>query len=120
MLRAPLMRMRCKDFFCWGGGSLLLLGITSSDPPLHLFFKKRRGVNFNYLRQRGNLKNLKGLEAWCMGTVFLKGCGGRDLVLFLFNCLKVYCLFFSATIILWKKVILSCLNMNLKISHKLE
>ena len=29
-------------------------------------------------------------------------------------------LFFSATIILWKKVILSCLKMNLKISHKLR
>ena len=112
------MRMRCKDFFCWGGGSLLLLGITSSGGGGG--GGGGGGVNFNYLRQRGNLKNLKGLEAWCMGTVFLKGCGGRDLVLFLFNCLKVYCLFFSATIILWKKVILSCLNMNLKISHKLE
>ena len=29
-------------------------------------------------------------------------------------------IFFSATIILWKKVILSCLKMNLKISHKLR
>ena len=29
-------------------------------------------------------------------------------------------LFFPATIILWKKVILSCLKMNLKISHKLR
>ena len=29
-------------------------------------------------------------------------------------------LFFSATIILGKKVILSCLKMNLKISHKLR
>ena len=29
-------------------------------------------------------------------------------------------LFFSVTIILWKKVILSCLKMNLKISHKLR
>ena len=29
-------------------------------------------------------------------------------------------LFFSAIIILWKKVILSCLKMNLKISHKLR
>ena len=29
-------------------------------------------------------------------------------------------LFFSATIILWKKVILSCLKMNLKISPKLR
>ena len=27
---------------------------------------------------------------------------------------------FSVTIILWKKVILSCLKMNLKISHKLR
>ena len=27
-------------------------------------------------------------------------------------------LFFSATIVLWKKVILSCLKMNLKISYK--
>ena len=29
-------------------------------------------------------------------------------------------LFFSATIILWKKVILSCLKMNLKIFHQLR
>ena len=29
-------------------------------------------------------------------------------------------LFFSVTIILWKKVILSCLKMNLKMFHKLR
>ena len=28
--------------------------------------------------------------------------------------------FFSATIILWQKFILSCLKMNLKVSHKLS
>ena len=67
------------------------------------------------------------------GQAFLKG----GLALFLFNFFKVYhfriwkllfaklCyafeekLFFYATIILWKKVILSCLKMRLKISHKL-
>ena len=74
------------------------------------------------------------------GQVFLKGGGGAGpLALFLFNFQDLsflhleitlsfakLCyafeekLFFSSTIILWKKVILSCLKMNLKISHKLR
>ena len=67
----------------------------------------------------------KGVEVWC-----------RERSLFLFNFFKfiistftnyftlsktVLCIwrkFISATIILWKKVILSCLKMNLEISHK--
>ena len=70
------------------------------------------------------------------GQVFLKGEGVTP---FLFNFFKVYhfcilkllyplqnCvhyakkLYFSVTIILSKKVILSCLKMNLKLSHKLK
>ena len=70
------------------------------------------------------------------GQVFLKGGGGLTLVLF--NFFKVYHFYIekllyplqncamhlkkkkiSVTITLWKKVILSCLKINLKISHKL-
>ena len=72
------------------------------------------------------------------GQVFLKGWGGADTfpikflqgLSFLHSEITLpfakLCyafeekLFFSATIILWKKVILSCLKMNLKISHKLR
>ena len=72
------------------------------------------------------------------GQVFLKGVGGLALVLFNFFqglsflhleitlTFAKLCyafeekLFFSATIILGKKVILSCLKMNVKISHKLR
>ena len=82
------------------------------------------------------------------GQVFLKGggggrvvCGGGGgvgLTLVLFNFFKVYHFYiekllyplqncamhlkkkkFSVIIILWRKVILSCLKINLKISHKL-
>ena len=73
--------------------------------------------------------------------VFLKGMGGGDggwhfsyliylrFLIFTFIIILLVAklcyafeekLFFSATIILWKKVILSCLKMNLKISHKLR
>ena len=71
--------------------------------------------------------------------VFLKGGGGNwhfsylifsRFIIFTFRnyftlCKIVLCyafeekLFFSATIILWKKITLICLKMNLKISHKL-
>ena len=69
----------------------------------------------------------KKSESMVQGQVFLKGGGG--LALFIFNFFKVYhfyiyklfyplqnCyafeekLFFSVTIILWKKIILSCLG----------
>ena len=36
------------------------------------------------------------------------------------NLTKNYFFYYFATIILWKKVILSCLNINLKIFHKLR
>ena len=69
------------------------------------------------------------------GQVFLKGrCWHFSylffsrFIIFTFRnyftlCKIVLCIwrsFFSVTIILWKKVILSCLKMNLKISHKLR
>ena len=45
----------------------------------------------------------------------------QKLLYHLQNCvMHLKKLFFSATIILWKKVILSCLKMNLKTSHKLR
>ena len=75
------------------------------------------------------------------GDVFLKRGRGRGVALFLSNFFKVFTFLsflhleitlpfeklcyafeeknFSATIILWKKLILSYLKMNLKISHKL-
>ena len=60
------------------------------------------------------------------GQIFLKGGGGAGAVFIFRNyfnlCKIVLCIWkkknFSATI-LGKKVILSCLNMNLKTSHKL-
>ena len=70
------------------------------------------------------------------GQVFLKGGGGAGTFPILFFVFFLHLeitlpfaklcyafeekLFFSATIILGKKVILSCLKMNLKISHKLR
>ena len=87
-------------------------------PPLFLEGK----VNFDYLPWRGEFEKLK-----------------KQLVLFLFNFLRfiiftftnyfTLCkivlyiwrkIIFSTTIILWKKVTLICLKMNLKISHKLQ
>ena len=73
-----------------------------------------------------------------LGQVLLKGGGGDDIFsIQFFQSLSFLhleitlpfsklCyafeekLFFSATIILWKKIILACLKMNLKISHKLR
>ena len=82
-----------------------------------------------------DLRNFKKGWTYGAGAGLLKR-GGLTLVLF--NFFKVYHFYiekllyplqncamhlkkknFSVTIILWKKVILSCLKINLKISHKL-
>ena len=104
----------------------------SPPPPAPPPFLKWREVNFKYLPWRGNLKNFKNMVqvqvflkvgGWhCSYLIFLR------FIIFTFRnyftlCKIVLCiwekLFFSAIIILLKKVILSCLQMNLKISHKL-
>ena len=78
---------------------------------------KKGGINFNHLPWRGggeSEKRKKGVEVWCRGR--------RQF----FQCLSLLCLeitllktlFFSANIILWKKIKRSCyLKMNLKTSH---
>ena len=87
-----------------------------SDPPP--FFKGR--VNFNYLLQReGNLKNFKKwVEVWCRGRFSWKGADTFPIWYFqglLFLRLQIILffpklcyifeekLFFSTTIILWKR-----------------
>ena len=114
----------------------------SLDPP----FLKVGGVNFDYLPRRGGSEKLKKLGGSIVqGQIFLKEGGGNcsylmlsKFVIFTFTnyftlykivscicrlfslfALFYYCYyFFPASIILWKKVILSCLKMDLKISHK--
>ena len=96
------------------------------------FFKGGGGLNFEYLPQkrRGIWKIKKWGGNMVQGQVFLKGRDGGAGTLFLHLEITLpfakLCyafeekLFFSATIIFCKKVILSCLKMILKISHKLR
>ena len=89
------------------------------------------------LPPEGEIRKIKkGGRSMVQGQVFLKGGGWHfsDLIFsrFMFLHLEItlpfakLChafeekLFFSATIILWKKVILRYLKMNLDISHKLR
>ena len=87
--------------------------------------------------KRGIWKIKKGSERMVHGHVFLKGGGDWHFSCLIFSRFIIFtfrnyftlfkivlCIWrkkiFSLTIILWKKVILSCLEMNLKISHKLR
>ena len=108
----------------------------SDHPHPHPRLKLRRGggVNFDYLSRRGGIRKIKKNKSRNgAGARFLKGWRG-GLALFLFNFFKFLSflhlgitlpfaelcdafeekLFFSATIILRKKVILRCLKVNLK------
>ena len=74
------MRMRCKDFFCWDGGSLLLLGITSSDPPPPPpppFFKKKKGSKFQLPASEGESEKFKRAGSIVHGDGLLKRVWGE-------------------------------------------
>ena len=74
------------------------LQLHSLDPPP--FFEGDEGVNFNYLPQRRKSEKLKKrVGVWCRGRSSYKWGGG-----IIFLCPKN----------VKKKVILSCLKMNLK------
>ena len=107
----------------------MLQSLHSLDSPS--LFKKGRGEVNLIAFPRGGESEKSNKRGWKYGTGagLLKKGGG--LALFLFNFFKVITLpfaklsyafeqklFFSATIILRKKVILNCVKPNLKISHK--
>ena len=93
------------------------------------FFKRGR-VNFKYLSRRGEFRNIQK-RRWKYGAValflfnfeFFQGLSFLHLAISSLFAILYYAfeekLFFSSTIILWKKVILNCLKTNLKMSHKL-
>ena len=112
----------------------LFVSIHNLDSPLPLFLKGEE-VNFDYLPQSGRIWKFKnGGERMVQGQVFLIGEGLEP---FLFNLLKVFIftlrnyftlykilfciwriIFFCHHNFMKKKVILSCLKMNLKISYE--
>ena len=103
-----------------------LIIVRTPPPP----FVKRGGVNLDYLPRRGgNLKNLGWKGVKVAGAGLLKRWGLALFKVFFLEITLPFAklhfafeekLFFSATIILGKKAILSCLKTNLKISHKLQ
>ena len=104
---------------------------------LHIFRFKGGGVNFNHLPRRGGTLKIEK-RGWKYGAgagLLKRGAGIFPIYFFkglsflhseiTLSFAKLCYAFeekknFSATIILRKKVIWSCLKMNLKISHKLR
>ena len=123
---------------------ILLKTISLILPSVHIFkslvlmstvFFKEGGSKFWLPPPEGGIwKNQRKVWKYAAGAGPLKK---KGLILFLFHFLRFIIftfrnyplqncyafqekLFFYVTIILWKKVILSCLKMNLKISHDLR
>ena len=115
----------------WSWGAFIFLNIVQTP------FILKGGVDFKHLPLRGGIwKFFKKGWKHGAGTGFLKR-GGWHFSYLIFKNLSFLHLeitlpfaklcyafedkiFFSATKILWKKVTLSCLKMNLKVSHRLR
>ena len=112
----------------------IIIIIIVRTPPFPFF--KGGKVNFDYLPPRGKIQKRGGTMVQAQVFLLKRGRGWHfsyfifsRLIIFTFR--NFFTLFkilsyiwrkiiFSATIILWRKVILRCLKMNLKICYKLK